>query len=305
MRCRMEIRQVRYFLAVAELRHFGRAAEQLHIVQPAVSQQIRRLENELGTQFFHRTTRTVELTPAGEAFLEHAHEIADAVDRASQAMRQRHAASPTLRVGTSSGLGDLLGQVLEELARRAPELTVELVRLPEQQRLRQLAQGKLAAVIVRGANDPADDDLERIPILTEPLIAALPTSCTTLRRRTVRLDELVTMPARLPERDQNPVLIEALNAATQHIHRTLRPIPAGTDDDMLALIATGRPSWTVFYPRRAEQLARQSAHGVAFRRIVAPQVTVTTSLFLRRDHPDAQTFTKALRAIVNPSNAKH
>lgn len=298
----MEIRQVRYFLAVAELRHFGRAAEQLHIVQPAVSQQIRRLEHELGTQLFHRTTRTVELTPAGEAFLEYAHEIAGAVDRASHAMRQRQTASRVLCVGTSSGLGDLLEQVLEELAHRTPDLSVELVRLPEHQRLRQLAQGKLAAVIVREASDPPDDDFERVPILTEALVAALPATRTTPRRRTVRLDELATMPVRLPERDHNRVLVDALTAAYHRIGRTIRRVPAGSDDDMLAVIATGPPSWTVFYPRKAEQLDRQLHHGVALRRIVTPPVTVTTSLLVRSDNPDARTFTKALRAVVNPSD---
>jgi len=295
----VEIRQVRCFLAVAELRHFGRAAEQLHIVQPAVSQQIRRLELELGTQLFHRTTRTVELTPAGVVFLDHARQIAAAVDRGGQAMLQVRLANSTLRVGTGSGLGDLLGLVLEESARRRPDLTIDLVRLPEQQRLRQLAEGKLGAAIVRGAVEPLSEGLERIPVLSEALIAALPTTYTTPRRRNIRLDDLAAMPARLPERDQNPVLVNALMAACQRIGRTLRCIPAGTDEDMLALIATGPPSWTIFYPHKAELLARQSPRGIAFRRVVAPPVTVTTSLVIPTDSHDAQMFTEAFRTAVN------
>jgi DNA-binding transcriptional LysR family regulator len=254
----VEIRQVRCFLAVAELRHFGRAAEQLHIVQPAVSQQIRRLEHELGGQLFRRTTRKVELTPAGVAFLDHAHEIVAAVDRASQAVRQMSSLNSTLRVGTGSGLGDLLTLVLEESSRRWPDLTIDLVRLPEQQRLRQLTEGKLAAAIIRGTLSPLPDGVERIPLISEALIAALPATHTTSRRRTVRLDELAAMPARLPERDQNPVLLDSLSAAYQRVGATLRSIPAGTDEDMLALIATGPPSWTVFYPHKAELLDRQS-----------------------------------------------
>lgn len=300
----MEIRQVRCFLAVAELRHFGHAAEQLHIVQPAVSQQIRRLERELGADLFHRTTRTVELTPAGETFLGHAQRILDAVDDATQAIRQLGTSRSTLRVGTSSGLGDLLQQSLDEIARHSRDLTIELIRVPEQQRLRQLVQGKLSAAIVRAANDPLPDGFERVPIFTEALVAAMPASLTGPRRRTVRLDELATMPVRLPERDQNPVLVDALVDAYQSIGKTMQRSDAGTDEDMLALIGTARPpSWTVFYPHKAALLARQSPHAVALRRIVTPSVKVTTSLAIRRDSPEAQMLATALRNVVDAMNS--
>jgi DNA-binding transcriptional LysR family regulator len=306
----VEIRQVRCFLAVAELRHFGRAAEQLHIVQPAVSQQIRRLERELGVDLFSRTTRTVELTAAGETFLGHAERIVDAVGDASQAIRQMGTSSSTLRVGTSSGLGDLLQQSLEEIARHSPDRTVDLIRVPEQQRLKQLIQGKLSAAIVRAANEPLPDGIERVPIFTDALVAAIPAFLTSPRRRTVRLDELATMPIRLPERDQSPVLVDALVDAYQYIGRTIQRAAAGTDEDMLALIGTAKPSsWTVFYPHKAALLARQSPHGVALRRIVTPSVKVTTFLAIRRDSEDAQMLATALRTVVDattsPSGAPH
>ena len=300
----MEIRQVRCFLAVAELRHFGHAAEQLHIVQPAVSQQIRRLERELGVDLFHRTTRTVELTPAGETFLGHAQRIVDAVDNASQAVRQIGASGSTLRIGTSSGLGDLLQQSLEKIAFDSPVRTVELVRVPEQQRLRQLVQGKLSAAIVRAADDPLPDGIERVPILTEALVAAMPDSLTSPRRRTVCLDELAAIPIRLPERDQSPVLVDALVVAYQHIGRAIQREVAGTDEDMLALIGTARPpSWTVFYPHKAALIARQSPHGVALRRIMAPSVKVTTFPAIRRDSADAQVLATALRTVVEATSS--
>ncbi|PVG80643.1 LysR family transcriptional regulator [Nocardioides gansuensis] len=79
----MELRHLRYFVAVAEERHFGRAAERLHMAQPPLSQQIRQLEAELGLTLLSRTTRRVDLTPAGAAYLERSRAILDAVDAAA------------------------------------------------------------------------------------------------------------------------------------------------------------------------------------------------------------------------------
>ena len=83
----MSLAQIRYFVAVAEEGHVGRAAQRLHVAQPPVSRQIRALEDELGTQLFMRTPRGMALLPSGEAFLGHARAILDAIDRASDAAR--------------------------------------------------------------------------------------------------------------------------------------------------------------------------------------------------------------------------
>src|SRR6188472_1733908 len=124
----MELRHLRYFVAVAEELHFRRAAERLHVAQPAVSEQIRKLEAELGVQLLARTQRSVALTPAGAAMLEEARRVLRQADAACHAAREAHGlALAQLRIGY---LPDVLPSVVPRLLRRyataAPGIRVTL-----------------------------------------------------------------------------------------------------------------------------------------------------------------------------------
>src|ERR1700691_6333100 len=102
----VELRHVRYFIAVAEYLNFSKAAEQLHIAQPPLSRQIRQLEEDLGVTLFLRSKRRVELTKAGQAFLEEARKLIVQAGHAAQAARHaQKGESGTVRVGVASGLG--------------------------------------------------------------------------------------------------------------------------------------------------------------------------------------------------------
>ena len=122
----MEIRQLQYFVTVARTRHFGRAAERLHMAQSPLSQAIRQLEAQLGTALFTRTTRRVELTPAGKAFLQDAERILDSVEAARTRVQLVGAGSTgLLRIGTT-GLAALrqLPQLARIAAREVPGLVL-------------------------------------------------------------------------------------------------------------------------------------------------------------------------------------
>ncbi|MFI9561258.1 LysR family transcriptional regulator [Nonomuraea endophytica] len=143
----MELRQLRYFVTLAEELHFGRAAAREHIVQSALSQQIQRLERELGVQLLERTTHRVDLTPAGAAFLAEARLILDHVGRAVQAARNAVTSAPTLRVGIIDAGYDSMPQILRELQRGHPDIRIHQVEAGTPEQYRQLADGRLDIAI--------------------------------------------------------------------------------------------------------------------------------------------------------------
>jgi DNA-binding transcriptional LysR family regulator len=152
----MELRQLRYFVTLAEELHFGRAATREHIVQSALSQQLQRLERELDVVLLDRTTHHVELTPAGSAFLIEARQILAQVERAAVAAQRAASSAPVLRVGVVDASYDSMPQILQEVQQQYPEVEVHQVEagVPEQFRL--LADGRLDVGIGRASLAPPE-----------------------------------------------------------------------------------------------------------------------------------------------------
>jgi DNA-binding transcriptional LysR family regulator len=150
----MELRQLRYFVTLAEELHFGRAAEREHIVQSALSQQVQRLERELGTRLVERSTHHVSLTAAGAVFLVEARQILAHVDRAAGVARSAVGAAVTLRVGIIDSSYDSMPQILHEVQARYPGLVIHQVEASVPEQYQQLTDGRLDVGIGRAALAP-------------------------------------------------------------------------------------------------------------------------------------------------------
>jgi DNA-binding transcriptional LysR family regulator len=151
----MELRQLRYFVTLAEELHFGRAAAREHIVQSALSQQVQRLERELDVRLLARSTHHVSLTTAGTAFLVECRQILAHVDRAAAVARSAAAGpSAVLRVGIIDASYDSMPQILHEVQVRYPGLVIHQVEVGVPEQYQQLADGRLSVGIGRAALAP-------------------------------------------------------------------------------------------------------------------------------------------------------
>ncbi|QIS16977.1 LysR substrate-binding domain-containing protein [Nocardia terpenica] len=276
----MELRQLRYFVTVAEELHFGRAAERLHIAQPAVSQQVRRLERELRVQLLDRSPRRVRLTEAGLRFLPAARDVLAAADRARATVAglagQR---AEVFRLGTITGLGERLDTVLDVFADRLPQLQVELVSLPVRERLEHVADGRLDAAFVRSPSPADSPELEFLPAWDDPLMVVLPARHPLAARETVALADLAAVPLRMTERRNHPALVDLVLTACQRAG--FEPVPAPTSttlQDNLAAIGSGAPMWTVVYASNARLVHNPR---VAFRPFTGDGLSLPIALAVR------------------------
>jgi DNA-binding transcriptional LysR family regulator len=191
----MELRHLRYFVAVAEELHFHRAAERLHISQPPLSQQIRALEREIGVTLLERNRRYVTLTPAGAVFLEEAKAILEATERAADNARRVAAGElGTIRIGFvgSATFSPMLPALLREFRDRYPDVDLRLRELQTSEQLEALAAGRIDVGVIRGPLGDAElaSDLEQLVILREKLVAAVPESHPLASKRRLQASDL-------------------------------------------------------------------------------------------------------------------
>jgi DNA-binding transcriptional LysR family regulator len=236
----MELRQLRYFVTLAEELHFGRAAEREHIVQSALSQQVQRLERELGTRLLERSTHHVALTAAGAVLLVEARQILAHADRAAQAARNAAGASVPLRVGVIDSSYDSMPQILHEVQARYPGLAIHQVEASVPEQYRQLADGRLDVGVGRAAHAPAQ--IASLLFRQDPLGVLVPTGHPFAELSGVTVAALAEEPlllaeeAKAPEFNQFTVEMCREAGFTPTVYRgTVQSIRAAA-----ALVAAGR-----------------------------------------------------------------
>jgi DNA-binding transcriptional LysR family regulator len=201
----VELRQLRYFVAVAEELHFRRAAARLHISQPPLSQQIARLEEELGCRLLTRTRRRVELTAAGQAFLRDARAMLAELDVAvATARRIETGQAGVLRVNfVGSALLSILPGIVQRFRRGRPEVEIELRERSTVEQLRTLSAGVVDVGLVRAPVD-VEADLRTEVVMRERTVAAIPVGHPLAQLRRVPLRRLAGEPLVLFPRQQAP-----------------------------------------------------------------------------------------------------
>ena len=192
----MELRHLRYFVGVGEEQHFGRAANRLHIVQPALSRQIQDLEEELGFPLFDRLPRGVRLNAAGKLFLTDARRILKDVEEARRrAERIAHGKAGTLRIGIATALAwhGLVADSFRRFRREQPDAELDLLHLLSIQQVEALLTDRLDAGFAATLM-PLNKELTHWQFSLDRMVLAVPKDHPLTKRRRVVLRDLRDLP---------------------------------------------------------------------------------------------------------------
>jgi DNA-binding transcriptional LysR family regulator len=229
----LDLRKLRYFVAVAEELHFGRAAERLHIAQPVLSRQIRALEDEVRAQLFVRTKRATELTPAGRQLLDDARPLLSAADAARRRVARAARGSKTFTIGFMPGL--TVTEAVRAFGATHPDIEVELIRTTWNDQVDVLHDGRVDVSIVRLPIDQAG--LTVRPLFEEPRVAMLPSDHRLAGKPVIEITDLADEHL-LQDPDAVP---EWRDIALELRTRTAKPVPVMRSvEEKLEHVATGR-----------------------------------------------------------------
>jgi len=286
----MEFRQLRYFIAVAEELHFGRAAERLQMTRPPLSQQILALERELGVELFVRGRR-IELTEAGRVFLEQARRANEAVDHAAQAAREAGEETTRLRIGYPAAVASrYVPTAVRTFRERFPSIALETVVGHTGAHLMALKAKQVDVAFVRLAC-PNGEAISFRPLHRERVLVAVPEGHPLAKLRAVRAEHLAHEPVVLFPRALDPPFHDHLvNDVCDRSGVLLSVVlEATTLESSLGAVAAGLG--LAFTAESAVGLL--SVRGVAFRPLEATAPALQVGVTWRRD-----TTSRAVRQFL-------
>ncbi|EQB8438060.1 LysR family transcriptional regulator [Pseudomonas aeruginosa] len=289
----MELRHLKYFLAVAEELRFARAAEKLHIEQSPLSRAIKELEEELGVVLFARTTRNTRLTRAGKLFLEHVRRVLAAVEQARESVKAAaNGFHGQLRVALSDGITPSRLSALLVLCRQEePEVEIRFFEVPLSQQIKGL-HSDLYDVGFAQSNE-VGDGIITIPAWSDTLMVAVPARHPLLAHKRIPLDELLRYPLVLCD----PQVCEG---HAKHVERVLRrtemePLIAervASCDLMMALVSAGFALGLA----GAAHIAASREQGVVARPL-AQRVPPLTTYLLHLDHDSSDELARFIERV--------
>jgi DNA-binding transcriptional LysR family regulator len=293
----MELRHLRYFIAVAEELHFSKAAEKLHIAQPPLSQQIQQLEAELGVKLFDRKTkRQVQLTEAGKVFLQEAYQLLVQLESAvTLTQRTGRGETGKLRIGfTSLVIYDLLPLILRKFREQFLEVKIELLELTTSQQEEALRD---SLIQVGFAHPPLEDDtLSYECIHKETLVVALSSTHSLAQKEYVSVRSLLNEPLIMFPRYLAPGLYDRImslfHQANFSPNITQEAIQMQT---IIGLVSAGMG--VAITPSSIQNLQRS---GVVYRPILEEVPLIETAIIWQQDSltPILENFLKCTQEFI-------
>ena len=295
----LELRQLRYFVTVADELHFGRAAVRLHMTQPPLSQAIAALEDQLGAPLFVRNRRTVALTPAGAALLPEAKRLL-AEAESLPALVRRAAAGEAGRLAIAfitSADYSVLPPFLRRYSERYPDVHLSLHEATSDVQVEELLRGRIdAGFLIPPLPDRALAQLDYLKVLDEPLILCAPAGLALPPGGApVRLQDLPHLPLIIFPREVSPALHDAILSCWRAAGITLAVGQQAIQmQTLVSLVSAGMGLALV--PQSVSNLMRP---GVEYRALADPTPRVDTGIAWRRDNPSPvlQGFLELLRTI--------
>jgi DNA-binding transcriptional LysR family regulator len=290
-----DVRQLRMFLVVARELHFSRAADQLHMSQPALSQQVRGLERDLQVELFTRTSRQVTLTPAGQALLAAApraiYELEEAV---LSTRRAATGAIGRLVVGSvRSGLSSVVPHMMRAFWEARPEVRLEVYHMDTSAQLRALLERRIEVGVVRAAGPTQSLTIE--PLITEPLMLALAADHPLAAMNSVDPAQLAGENFVISPRHLGVDFFDIVVAYCRDNGFSPKINAEGDDvDTQLALVAAG-----IGVSLQPAFYAGIAPDRVTFRTLTGPTPLVALQLAWRNDcSPATDAFVQAARRVV-------